>query len=390
MSARKRGGKYPPGLLPRGRKIQMTFMYLGERRRELVPFAPTTDGFRKAETMRAIVLQEIGLGTFDYAHHFPHSSYVVRKTCDAQFQTFVAQYLEFGDHAKSTAISNVRNANKHVIPALGQRAIADITATELLAWRTSLLETLSPKSVNNIMIIVRQAFALAVADGKITTNPASAIKNLKLRRSASMADPFSLDEIALLRAHAGEEWLTNLIDVWWGSGVRTGELIALRWEHVDDFNDQIDIHISHVAGDTLIPKDQEHRTIAMFSIAKDALARQRKITGKAAHGFVFVDPETDEPFLDSKELADYLKPLIERSGVRYRRQYNLRHSFASYALSAGEPALAIRDQLGHETMEMLEKHYSKSMLQRNRRQWNGFEDVIRDARAKFAATIRRD
>ncbi|MBB87807.1 MAG: hypothetical protein CMP06_11005 [Xanthomonadales bacterium] len=260
----------------------MTFMYRGERRRELVPFRPTTDGFKKAVTMRNIVLQEIELGTFDYAHHFPASKYASRQTCDEQFQTNVARYLAHGDHSKSTSIANVRNANKHVIPALAHRPIAAITATELLSWRTGLLDTLSPKSVNNVMVIVRQAFALAVADGLISINPAMAIKNLKLRRSASMADPFSLDEIALLRAHAGDEWLVNLIDVWWGSGVRTGELIALRWEHIDDFNDQIDIHVSHVAGDVLIPKDQEHRTIAMFSVAKDALARQRKTTGSEA------------------------------------------------------------------------------------------------------------
>lgn len=384
MTAQKRGGKYPAGLQPRGRKIQMTFVYNGQRRRELVPFPPTADGFRKAETMRNIVLQEIELGTFQYERHFPNSKFVARKVCDQQLQTYVARYLEHGDHSKSTAIANVRNANKHVLPALGLRPIDEITATDLLSWRTGLLETLSPKSVNNVMIIVRQAFALAVADGLISINPATAIPNLKLRRSASMADPFSLDEIALLRKHAGDEWLVNLIDVWWGAGVRTGELIALRWEHIDDFNEQIDIHVSHVAGEVLIPKDQEHRTIAMFSIAKDALARQRKVTGAASHGYVFVDPETDEPFRDSTELALYMKPAIVRSGVRYRRQYNLRHSFASYALSSGEPALAIRDQLGHETMEMLEKHYSKSMLQRNRRQWSGFEDVIRDAKLKFS------
>lgn len=385
MTGRKRGGKYPPGLRPRGRKIQMTFMYLGERRREMTAFPPTEEGFKRATVMRNVILQEIELGTFDYAAHFPRSKFVARATTDAQFQTYVARYLQFGDHTKSTLTANIRNANKHVIPALGHRPIGEITATELMSWRTELLETLSPKSVNNVMVIVRQALELAVADGLIIMNPAAAMRNLKLRRSASMADPFSLDEIAQLRAHANDEWLVNLIDVWWGTGVRTGELIALRWEHIDEVHGEIDIRLSHVAGERLIPKDQEHRTIAMFSIAREALARQRKITGKATHGYVFVDPETGEPFLDSTELAEYMRPLIQTSNVRYRRQYNLRHSFASYALSAGEPAIAIRDQLGHETMEMLEKHYSRSMLTRNQRQWSGFEDVIENAKAKFTA-----
>lgn len=61
--------------------------------------------------------------------------------------------------------------------------------------------------------------------------------------------------------------------------------------------------------------------------------------------------------------------------MRARPPKQLRHTYASMTLSAGEPALFVMNQLGHSSLVMLERHYAKWMPRANETAGKGFAAI---------------
>ena len=91
-----------------------------------------------------------------------------------------------------------------------------------------------PKTRNNILTPLRGVFELALRDGLITDNPARHIRNRRQQKEPS--DPFSRDEMERIVsgfiAHHDEP-IRNYFEFAFTTGLRTSELIALRWRDVD-------------------------------------------------------------------------------------------------------------------------------------------------------------
>lgn len=105
-------------------------------------------------------------------------------------------------------------------------------------------------------------------------------------------------------------------------------------------------------------KTAEARLVRLNSRSLAALQRQRAFT-QVAGGRVFQDPRTGKPWHSEEAFQRvYWKRILKRLGLRYRRPYNMRHSYATSMLMAGmTPAFCAR-QLGH-TVEMFLRTYAK-------------------------------
>jgi integrase len=73
---------------------------------------------------------------------------------------------------------------------------------------------------------------------------------------------------------------------------------------------------------------------------------------------VFQNPVTGKAWHDERSQRDtYWKPSLKRLGIRWRRPYNARHTFATVALMTGAvPPAYIADQLGHSVKMLLERY----------------------------------
>lgn len=104
---------------------------------------------------------------------------------------------------------------------------------------------ISAKRINNILTPLRQTYEEAFYDEAIEKNPMQRVKNLSTTRREPQ--PFNSTEIekilAVLDGHAH-----NLIQFAFGSGLRTSELIALRWEDVDLTQGVIHVRRAEVLG----------------------------------------------------------------------------------------------------------------------------------------------
>ena len=74
---------------------------------------------------------------------------------------------------------------------------------------------------------------------------------------------------------------------------------------------------------------------------------------------VFHDPRYDSAWVDERAFRrSFWKPTLKVLGIRYRRPYNMRHSYATAMLMAGMTPAFCAKQLGH-SVEMFLRTYSK-------------------------------
>jgi integrase len=144
-----------------------------------------------------------------------------------------------------------------------------------------------------------------------------------------------------------------------GLGCAPPRSTDLQWCYVDLKDGTLSIERVLVAGEEKNrTKTAEARLARLNSRSLAALQRQRAFT-QVAGGRVFQDPRTDRPWHSEEAFQRvYWSRILKRLSIRYRRPYNMQHSYATSMLMAGRtPALCAR-QLGH-TAEMFLRTYAK-------------------------------
>ncbi len=373
------GRKFEPvtGIAVRGESIRLTFHYLGERRRETVRLKPTAQNLRYAELKRNQILYEIEIGSFNYGDHFPESRNkdLGRRRTNLTLKQGVENWLATRVLAKSTRRGYDMSIRNYIVPKLGSRPMRGILPSELELMRAELASEHAAKTVNNALIPIRGAFEIAHADGVITTNPAIRLKNIKASR-ISKADPFSPAELAKLlgKAHENER---NVYEFWALTGLRTGEIISVDWRDVDWEQSRIHIRRSVVLMEQKDPKTVRERFVHMDPAAIQCLKRQQPSTQLQPGGRIFVNPATNAPWDNDRVIALRWERLCKRAQVRHRPPGQLRHTYASLALSAGEAPYFVAAQLGHTSLQMLDRHYGKWMQSANPKAGENFAEVAK-------------
>lgn len=172
-------------------------------------------------------------------------------------------------------------------------------------------------------------------------------------------DPFTLEEAeAILGYLKNEPVFHNYFELAFFSGMRTSELIALTWQDIDFQRQCVRVNKASVAGKLKSTKTHSYRDIELNSRALEALRRQWQRTGLAS-GYVFINPKTGSPFKNDKVPWRPWQHAIKIAGVRYRKPYNTRHTFATLNLMAGANPMWVARQMGHSTMKMLLENYSR-------------------------------
>ncbi|MDP2322510.1 MAG: tyrosine-type recombinase/integrase [Gammaproteobacteria bacterium] len=338
----------------RGR-IQIDYSWQGERRREVLPWRDTDRNRAKAELFKAELDEcttELDLYRA-YARHHPDSRFHAGKTVEV----LLVEWLERIKRtiAPSTFRDYLNSVEHHLVPTLGKRHIQE------LRWRhiRDFLEgypDASKKRLHNLLIPLKQVCDRAIENEEILISPMHGQK-VGGKASGHNPDPLTLDEMqALIRkAEAG---FGNMIDFACWTGLRTGELIALSWSHVDWVADVVRISANVAGGVKKRPKTAAGvRDVVLLPPARDALLRQKALTVLAGDR-IFHDPLTGKPWTNDSAIRKRWMPLLTRAGVRYRRPYSTRDTYASRLLSAGENVLWVARQMGHRDWLVLRRSYA--------------------------------
>ncbi|MEM5535622.1 DUF3596 domain-containing protein [Neptuniibacter pectenicola] len=349
------------GVRPRNNSIVLDFTYKGQRCRETLRVKPTKTAIKEASRKREAILYEIAMGTFDYGKHFPTSKNALKLSKNKGSLITVEQALKdwLKRAEKRCQRSTIRDYNSavyhHLIPAFGSLTLDEIRKPDIDDWLDT-VGSLSNKRINNILGPLRQTLKDAFYDELIDANPMDRFRNLRIE--SREPNPFTKDEIhQILEQLEGQS--KNLIQFAFGSGLRTSELIGLRWEDVDLNNNRIHVRIAIVRGIEKTTKTSSgQRSVDLQPEAKAALLDQLKHTSNAKR--VFHDPKTDAPWGGDHIIRKRVwMAALKAANITYRNPYQTRHTFASMLLSTGSNPLWVAQQMGHKDWGMIRKVYGR-------------------------------
>ena len=359
------------------RRIQIAFSYRGTECRELLPPGPITQSaLTYASGLRVEVLRKIASGTFHYPDYFPSSvrakQFVVgggrimlRSLLDKQLDAYARQVAN-GTLSPSTLDGYAKAITSERMRFWDGLALSEATPSRLRDWIGGM--NVTAKRARNLLTPLRSVFEDALNDELIEFNPFNRIALNKLLKQTTKAsdyevDPFSAAERETLLAHARADE-QPMLRYWFNTGLRPGELMALRWPKIDWIGRKARIDRNLVGGVVKGPKtDAGLRDVELNAEAIGALIAQ-KATTFLANEHVWHNPRTNAPWESDAQIRKTLwEPLCKRAGVRYRNPYQVRHTYASTLLTSGTNPWYVAQQLGHVDVQMVFKVYGKFISQ---------------------------
>lgn len=371
------------GVQPRETSIRLWFMWQGKRHWETLKMKPTTANIKHAARLREEICTKIALGIFDYLEYFPDTKNAQQLKAQQSKPTFkevADKWLTTISHLAPSTLSGYRKMLKNYpIPVFGHIPIDQIKYSDI-AELLGNVEWSSMKTRNNVATVIRQPFELAFIDGLIDINPAARIKNMQVQKEAP--DPFTLSEAnqIIQQLHDnGEPVFANYFEFAFFTGLRTSELFAITWQDIDFKLGLCRVSKAVVSGITKSTKNYTVRDIELNSRALAALERQKQYT-LLNNGHVFLNPKTKQPMDNDKIPFRPWQHAVRLTGIRYRKPYNTRHTFATLNLMAGALPMWVSRQMGHKNMKMLLENYSRWIDQADKqKERNKLDEVLRNA-----------
>jgi integrase len=267
------------------------------------------------------------------------------------------------------------NLSNHVLPRLGQRALASLRTEDVDGLIAELeAEGKAAGTVRNVVVPLRKLLADAVRQGLIVVNPAAhadlppaeefAGKELTLAESSAirgaLLDRAQHDPLR----HAPDLFFVCLFDVALGTGLRLGELRALRWRDVDRSRRLIRVERAYSRGDLRRPKTVAGvRAVPLFQSVDDALrelAARAVERGRYAPDQLVFGSERGTPLQPSNFRQRIWTPALRFAGLAESgfRFHDLRHTCVSRLVAAGADVKLVQAVAGHASPVITLKRYS--------------------------------
>ena len=358
--------------LPDGRKV---------RCRESTGFKDNKRNRHVTEAKDRVIKYELRHGTFDYLRHFPNGSKA--KYFNRPFSKMF--FSEWWDHWLSEKI--LRQGTEkgydsvfrvHLGPAFGHYPISAINDHEIFVFRKLLQEKGLQNSTINDRVMKPLCMALyrAYKRGLISKYPCDEIS--RLTEQAPDIDPFSFDELIIFldKIKAKKPDYYEMIFIWSRTGLRPGEMYALKWTNVDYFNKKILIRETHLSSGHDGPPKTEHslRDIQMRPEVFEAFKRQEARTF-LQDGYVFLT-HANRPFSDAF-MRKKFRLLTKLAGLKYRSPKHMRHTFATLHIAAGENITWVSKMLGHSSVEITLRKYNRFVPNLTREDGSAFENIVK-------------
>jgi integrase len=244
----------------------------------------------------------------------------------------------------------------YLLPAFKARGIDSVTRGDV---RDFLLSKLGGLSVQRVMLfksVLSGVFNFALDDELIKTNPTAGItrrlfpKNSSRNKKIKESQAFAMEELGLFldtcEAHFKEHYLFFLMAA--RTGMRLGELIAVRWKDIDLGNNLVNVRRSCRRGRTTKTKNDKSRKVDLSDQLAAALREELRRGFKDVTELVFDHYQRDRQNFMSR----LHKRVLKKAGLRHIKFHGLRHTFCAHLLSEGVSPYYVSQQAGHSSISI--------------------------------------
>jgi integrase len=277
----------------------------------------------------------------------------------------------------------------HIKPALGRIKLKDLNPAQVRwFYRERLDFGLAPATVHKLHIVLHKALNAAVADGLIPRNAATGVKLPRITREE--IDPLNPDEARrLIEATRGDR-LEALYVLALSTGMRQGELLALKWDDVDLERGVLRVRRTLTHDDKAFvlgePKTKRsRRTIRLTTSAVEALKahlssqlEEMERIGSLYQPGGLVFATTIGTIINPSNLRNRsFKPLLARVSLRPIRFHDLRHTCATLLLSGNVNPKVVSEMLGHASISITLDTYSHLLPDMQEKAAKALEEALR-------------
>ena len=265
----------------------------------------------------------------------------------------------------STYRSYGRVVDGHLVPGVGRVKLAKLRPDHIRRLYRSMLDAgKATRTVQYAHALLKRALAQAVMDGLIPRNAAEAVRPPKLKRDE--IQPLNADQVRAL-LDAADERSRALYTVAVRTGMRPGEILALRWSDVDLEAGTVQINRALSEGEFSTPKTPRSRrriSLSPATVAALKAHRKRQLEERIAkaglwedHGLVF--PSSVGTPKSQRNLNREFKNAAKRAGLPdHFKLYDLRHTCATLLLSRNVHPKYVQELLGHASIALTLDTYS--------------------------------
>lgn len=244
---------------------------------------------------------------------------------------FLAEHAEAKRKA-STAREYRRLLEHVVLPAVGNRKVADVTRRDIERLHQARRET--PTEANRALACLSTMFTFAERWGLRPdgSNPCRHVEKYPQRRHERFLSPVELARLGdALAMHDGSPYAVAAVKLLVFTGARLGEVLGLRWEWID-----------FERGEARLPDSKTGaKTLHLPPPALAVLAELPRLDGNP---YVIAGAKPGAALVN---LEKPWRAIRKPAGLDDVRLHDLRHAFASVAASSGMGLPIIGKMLGH-------------------------------------------
>ena len=253
-----------------------------------------------------------------------------------RFYDFAKEYLQWAKvNKKPSSLRRTTSLMRQLSQEFEEKNLSEITPWQIEKYKAKRKEQVKPATVNRELALLKHMFTKATEWSRVKESPAKKVRLLKgeVKRVRFLTPDQVQTVLSNCAAH-----LRPIVTVAVHTGMRKGEVLGLKRDHVNYEQGIISLF------DT---KNGERRDIPMNETVKATLK------GVENESLYFFCNEEGQPFGDVKKA---FATALRKSGIVDFRFHDLRHTFASNLVMAGEDLNAVGELLGHKTPGMVKRY----------------------------------
>ena len=290
---------------------------------------------------------------------------------------------------KSTFVKYEYIINKYLLPHFGQNDIQEITRDNVQAFISDLLEQggrkhqgLAPKTVNGIISVMKNIFDYATVNKGYTLMSFTDLYVKQIQKPMRILSSAEQDILTKhLIANLNFTNLGILISLY--TGIRIGELCALKWEDISFEDKCVHIHnsmqrlqtknISNKKTEIVISSPKSISSIRSVPIPEELF---RLMLGQKGISHSFLLTGKANRYVEPRTMQNRFKAILKKCNIANANFHSLRHTFATRCIELGFDLKSLSEILGHASVNITLNRYVHPSMELKTKNMNMFSDFL--------------